>query len=217
MAETAWHIEPLALRHMASLARAHVRCFPGYFLTNLGERFLQYFYRDIVDGDLALGYVAVDNASGEVVGFVTGVTDFNAFRRWSFRQRPFRKALIATGRLFCSVRLWGQAARRLWGAVCTRFRSLLGRGNREANPTPADRHAAILSIAVVPEVRGSGVAAELARRFERGMAEKGFSRITLAVFADNERAIRFYEKNGWVVLSRQQKTIHFSKKVAAER
>ncbi|MGB2938127.1 MAG: GNAT family N-acetyltransferase, partial [Phycisphaerae bacterium] len=65
------------------------------------------------------------------------------------------------------------------------------------------------SIAVAPEMRGSGVAMELIRCFERDVAEKGLSRVSLTVFADNERAICFYEKAGWVVLKRTPRTVQF--------
>ncbi|MGB2998433.1 MAG: hypothetical protein WBC59_07320 [Phycisphaerae bacterium] len=55
MAEPTWHIEPLAHEHLDGVARVHVQCFPGYFLTNLGERFLRHFYQGFIDSDLALG------------------------------------------------------------------------------------------------------------------------------------------------------------------
>ncbi len=207
MAEPTWHIEPLAHEHLDGVARVHVQCFPGYFLTNLGVRFLRFFYRDFVDSDLALGYVAVDGASGEAIGLVAGAVDPAAFRRWSFQQRPFRKMLIAVGRLFCSARLWGQAARRVFGAIGRRLRAPLGKGKRKASSGPADRHASLLSIAVAPEMRGSGVAMKLIRCFERSVVEKGLSRVSLTVLADNERAIRFYEKAGWVVLKRNSRTV----------
>jgi len=209
MAEPTWHIEPLAHEHIPGVARLHVQCFPGYFLTNLGVRFLRHFYQDFIDSDLALGHVAVDKASGEVVGLVMGAVDLAAFRQWSFQQRPFRKMLIAFGRLFCSARLWGQAASRVFGAIGRRLRAPLGKDKRKASSGPADRRASLLSIAVAPGMRGSGVAMELIRRFERGIVEKGLSRISLTVFADNEQAIRFYEKAGWVVLKRKPHTVRF--------
>ena len=214
MAEPTWHIEPLAHEHLDGVARVHVQCFPGYFLANLGVRFLRLFYRDFVDSDLALGYVAVDGASGEVIGLVAGAIDPTAFRRWSFRQHPLRKMAIALGRLFCSARLWGQAARRIFAAIGKRLRAVLGRGKRKASSGPADRHASLLSIAVAPEMRGSGAAMELIRCFERGVVEKGLSRISLTVFADNERAICFYEKAGWTASKRTSRSLRFVRTLA---
>ena len=49
-----------------------------------------------------------------------------------------------------------------------------------------------------PVRRGTGDAAELLRAAESRVAEQGFSSAWLAVVAGNERARRFYERNGWV-------------------
>ena len=46
--------------------------------------------------------------------------------------------------------------------------------------------------------RGSGVATELLGAAERAIEEAGFPSAWLAVVAGNQRARRFYERNGWV-------------------
>jgi ribosomal protein S18 acetylase RimI-like enzyme len=46
--------------------------------------------------------------------------------------------------------------------------------------------------------RGSGVASRLLRAAERAIAAAEFPRAWLAVVAGNERARRFYERNGWI-------------------
>ncbi len=51
---------------------------------------------------------------------------------------------------------------------------------------------------VAPSGRGTGVAAALLAEAERRVAAAGHDRTWLAVVADNARARRFYERNGWV-------------------
>ncbi|MGB2998437.1 MAG: GNAT family N-acetyltransferase [Phycisphaerae bacterium] len=94
-------------------------------------------------------------------------------------------------------------------AVCPACGKAHGKGKRKASSGPADRHASLRSIAVAPEMRGSGVAMELIRCFERDVAEKGLSRVSLTVFADNERAIHFYEKAGWTASKRTPRSLCF--------
>lgn len=51
-------------------------------------------------------------------------------------------------------------------------------------------------IYVAADVRGGGVAGALLRHAEQSIAER-FDTAWLAVVADNARARRFYERNGW--------------------
>lgn len=50
---------------------------------------------------------------------------------------------------------------------------------------------------VLPDARGSGVAAALIADAEARLAERGVETAWLACAIGNDRAARFYEKNGW--------------------
>jgi ribosomal protein S18 acetylase RimI-like enzyme len=50
---------------------------------------------------------------------------------------------------------------------------------------------------VAPEARGSGLAAALLGDGEKRLASSGVTKAWLACAIGNERAMRFYEKNGW--------------------
>ncbi|MDD4244619.1 MAG: N-acetyltransferase [Candidatus Methanomethylophilaceae archaeon] len=60
-----------------------------------------------------------------------------------------------------------------------------------------DGWARIMMLAVDEENRGKGVGSELLLRFRAESARSGISAMTLEVKKDNEKAIRFYEKNGF--------------------
>lgn len=52
-------------------------------------------------------------------------------------------------------------------------------------------------MAVLPSMRGNGVAAELLRQAEAELRSRGCARVTLDTTEPLERAMRFYEKNGY--------------------
>jgi len=54
------------------------------------------------------------------------------------------------------------------------------------------------AIHVHPDWIGRGVGMALMRVARRSLRELGFERASLWVLADNERACRFYERDGWV-------------------
>ena len=56
----------------------------------------------------------------------------------------------------------------------------------------------VYSIYVLPKAWGTGIAVELIERGEEALRERGFRSATLNVLADNPRACRFYERQGWV-------------------
>lgn len=47
---------------------------------------------------------------------------------------------------------------------------------------------------------GRGIGSQLLTEVEQRIAQKGCTRMTLEVYKDNERAIRFYSKLGWRVI-----------------
>lgn len=55
----------------------------------------------------------------------------------------------------------------------------------------------LLSITVNPEAQGKGVGKMLMEEVYEDAIERGFSTISLSVHKDNEKAISFYEKDGW--------------------
>jgi ribosomal protein S18 acetylase RimI-like enzyme len=56
----------------------------------------------------------------------------------------------------------------------------------------------LFSIYVLPEAWGTGLATALIERGEEELRARGFASATLNVLADNPRARRFYERQGWV-------------------
>ncbi len=60
----------------------------------------------------------------------------------------------------------------------------------------------LISIAVLPEARGTGAASLLLNSTIRRLKLRGVDRLTLTVRRSNARAIRFYERHGFTGLRR---------------
>jgi GNAT superfamily N-acetyltransferase len=58
-------------------------------------------------------------------------------------------------------------------------------------------HGHVAILAVAREAEGRGVGGALLQRAETWASERGYRRLTLNVFAENERAQRVYSRNGW--------------------
>lgn len=72
-----------------------------------------------------------------------------------------------------------------------------------------EKHGYIANIAVEKSFEGQGVGRMLLAAAETWAREKGFDRLKLHVFVENERAQRVYEKNGY-----QQDVIQYVKMIA---
>ncbi len=62
---------------LPGIASLHRQVFPDYFLTHLGQGFLQRFYREFVDRPGNYGCVAIHD--GRPIGVVVGTTDADTF------------------------------------------------------------------------------------------------------------------------------------------
>ena len=58
-------------------------------------------------------------------------------------------------------------------------------------------HGYVSILAVASEMEGQGVGSALLRAAEDWGRDRGFSKLTLAVFSDNRRAKAVYERQGW--------------------
>lgn len=68
----------------------------------------------------------------------------------------------------------------------------------QRHPFPAHSHRGTLGMGVIPDYRGRGVGARLMDRTLKQAFQTGFVRIEFSVRADNLRAMRLYEKAGFV-------------------
>ncbi|MBC6137973.1 GNAT family N-acetyltransferase [Listeria innocua] len=78
-------------------------------------------------------------------------------------------------------------------------------GYKSPIPLPSNKHVVEIDIAVHPDYQREGIGQLLMDKMKEIAREKGFIKISLRVLSINQKAIRFYEKNGFKQEGRLEK------------
>lgn len=185
---------------LAGIAALHRRSFADHFLGRYPEHLLAQFYESFLGSTIFL----VARLDAEVAGFVLGgeAERLNECRRDFLRRRAVSFALATALRP------------KLWAPALERLKSLRSSDSHHGG-FRSRTTIRLLSIAVDERTRGKGVAGELVTGFESHLTP-GVD-YGLSVHDDNERAIGFYRKLGFVEEGRRAGTVFLMRKVAQER
>lgn len=178
------------------LARVHALAFPEYFLTHLGSRFLQRYYRAFLDPEHTS---VLCEHGGRVLGFVVGTPDLPSFRRSLYRPNIVPFATIVAVKIVTDKVVRSNVLARLVH-VPLAFKALFSRSRETPDPSGGTNESLshLFSICVDPAAAGTGVATDIMNAYVAIERERGIDSVELSVFDDNARALRFYEREGWV-------------------
>ena len=176
---------PARPQDVPSVVHVHIAAFPGFFLTSLGPAFLRTMYRAFLSN--AGGVFVVARANQDVQGFAVGVLESTGKdRALALRYLPQFLISVIPGFIKNPIKV----SRR----ILSQFFAV---GEQITIPDDA---AVLRSIGILPDARGTGIAGDLLREFERCSFIKGARSVALTTDAlDNARAITFYQKNGYEV------------------
>ena len=186
-------VRPLGLDDLSEVARVHAAAFRSSALTALGPEAVRRYYEWLLTGPhrvVAVGAFHDDR----LVGFCFGGRFAGAMSGFLVRNRAFLTwRMLSHPSLFLSgiVRSRLAAARR-----ALRTRATVAHARPPEQPT-APASFAILSIAVHPHHEGHHVGSTLMSAMEAVARKRGFESMHLSVHTENERARRFYERQGW--------------------
>ena len=177
--------------HFSGMAKCHSVSFPGRFMTEMGQKWLSALYAFFINHVDGISYVAMD-ASRTVIGFVVGGNK-------NIRPQFLQYALIRYPHIILWKFLCKSMVRK---TLLAELAKKLHRKEKKARAGLSNREdpkecGSLLSICVMPEYQGSGIAGELIEAFQSACAEEGYDRLELSVVSENERAIKFYKKHGW--------------------
>lgn len=189
----------LAIRDVPDVATVHGAAFPHSAVTQLGPGVVRSYYRWQFVGPHPAPFAAGAWRAGRLVGFVFGGMRWKAVAGFA-RQGVGTIAVGALGhpRALRQLAL-PQVANVARLMVRTPPRAVVPTAAvPEGGPTPAAEPSfGILSIAVTPDLRGTGVAGELMDLATARAVADGYHQMHLTVDVANPRAIAFYEKRGW--------------------
>lgn len=197
MIENSGYSRPAVADDIVAIAHIHLAAFPGFFLSQLGHRFLCVMYKAFLSSPFSvfIVYVGVD---GQLKGFAVGaLQQGNQDRRlaWSFLPQ------FAWAVLPALLRRPSVVVKRLMA----RFFEV-----GESPNFPADA-VVLRSIGVLPSARGGDASVSLLNAFEATSKARDATRVCLTTDGENnERAQRFYERQGYVVTGKFRQDHHRS-------
>jgi ribosomal protein S18 acetylase RimI-like enzyme len=208
------------------MVHCHTAAFPGQTMTEMGPRWLSALYGYYLNHPLGIAVVAVEEREAPASAGPPGAAGFGprgqpgqAPRRRCRGASPqpcvgfvigggpdIRAEFLRRARFrLAHVILWRALTRPLVRRrILSRIASTV-RGGRPDPQSAAHREAelrqtrlgTLLSIGVLPQAQGTGIAAELVRSFCDLCRQRGFGYLELGVYTSNARAIAFYRKRGW--------------------
>ncbi len=172
---------------LKQIVEIHEQCFPNSFSTKLGH--LEAFYSTYMERSPELFLVGVND--NRIEGFCMGYYLENTGFMSTFLKQNFLPLALQMGKLLVS----GEKAAWL------KFKKILKKSesfqiiDEKYKNIPEQEIGDLLSICVVPDVRGKGLASELMLNYISTLKEKGRKVCFLTVDVNNERAIHFYQKH----------------------
>ena len=160
----------------------HLNTFTGFFLTFMGRGFLNQMYRSYCDHDESGLLVAEEN--GKAVGFLAYSGNFSGLYKYMIKTRLIPFGWYSVGAFF-----------RRPSAFMHIIKAFL----KPSEAKREEKYVELSSIGVDPTIKSKGVGSLLIDELKKIVDFNKFAYITLETDAvNNDGAIHFYEKNGFV-------------------
>lgn len=158
--------------------------FKGFFLTSLGKSFMDAYYKATLKSNESMAVCAVDSEEN-IVGFSFGSIHSKGFHKRILKQNPMLFLFQGFIILFTKPKALFRLANNL---------------DKNANKTDDGNYAELLSIAVTPSAKGTGIGKEMIKKFEEAAVRKGCSKIALTTdYYNNGDVVEFYRRTGYRV------------------
>ncbi|OUP03361.1 hypothetical protein B5F37_01660 [Drancourtella sp. An210] len=160
----------------------HLNTFTGFFLTFMGRGFLNQMYRSYCDHGESGLLVAENN--GKAVGFLAYSGNFSGLYKFMIKTRLILFGWYSVGAFF----------RRP-----SAFMRIIKAFMKPSEVKRKEKYVELSSIGVDPTIKSKGVGSRLIDELKKIVDFNKFAYITLETDAvDNDGAIHFYEKNGFI-------------------
>ena len=202
-------IDHISSNNLPEIARLYEDAFANHFLGHMGQKFLQLFCSQFVNSSTNYGYVAKCN--GKPVGFLLGTIDDDPFYHF-YRQNFMALSLIVMRKYLMDAYVRKHIAIRS-GNILVAVKALLPFSKRVSDALQDNKFAParLLAIGVDTSYRGIGIANKLTSQFCTEMKSAGIKKVGLSALVWNRRAIRFYEKDGWILEESNETSLSFSR------
>lgn len=175
-------VSTLKSNESKEIAKIHIEVFKGFFLTELGPFFLNKYYKCVIRNSKGIS-LCVKN-DGKIIGFIIGCTVSKGFNKRLVISNPF--VFIQLG----------------FKILLSNYKHIIRLLKNTDKQTADDdgNYGEILSFAVKPEYKGTGIGKMLNTQFEFIAKEKGVIRISLTTdLAENDSVLNIYHKLGYAI------------------
>lgn len=160
----------------------HLNTFTGFFLTFMGRGFLKQMYQSYCDHDESGLLVAEEG--GKALGFLAFSSNFSGLYKFMIKTRLIQFGWYSIGAFF----------RRP-----SAFMHIISAFLKPGEVKREEKYVELSSIGVDPNVKSKGIGSKLIDALKDNVDFDKYAYINLETDAvDNEGAIHFYEKNGFV-------------------
>lgn len=180
-----------------AFADLHVQAFPGFFLSQLGPKFLALLYTHYLQSEQCACILASDDSAGRAPkGLAVAIRQPSLFYKDLFAKHWLAFALRALPSLLKNPLF---VAKKLWAAVFYR--------GDQVESLDAENAVLLSTISVSPQAQGQGVGRQLLQEVEAWAAESGAAFVYLTTDRDaNVEVNGFYQRNGYVLESTLKKS-----------
>jgi len=173
-------IREITVQDVPVVAVLHTEGIKAGFISSLGIDFVTALYQAIADSKSSFGFVAEEEE--RVLGFVAFTTNINKLYKSVIAKSGPKFAFLLAGKMF--------SIKRIKKVLETLFYP--NRIKKMGLPS-----AELLSIVVVPEERGRGLAAQLLQKGSQECVNRQIDKVKVLVGAGNKPANKLYLKCGF--------------------
>lgn len=172
---------------ISDITKIHLKAFEGFFLSILGEDFLNFYYSCFLNDKNGFG-IGIFDDDGNLVGFSVVTTHSKGFNK-NLILGNFSQFIII------GIKLMITRPKALF-----RLLRNLTKGNNKSSHEDDGNYAELFSIGVDPHKQGQGIGKALLNEVEKSVYEKGCRQITLTTdYFNNLKTIDFYKAMGYNV------------------
>ena len=178
-------IRQLEISDVDKVVEIHQNTFSGFFLTELGTRFLKLYYASMIKNKastIAVGIYADDDS---LLGFSIGSTESKGYYKRILKSNFFKFCLMGIYLVFTKPM-----------AIIRLMKNM----DKVKNESDDGLYCELLSIGISADQKGKGYGKVLLEAFEKEAEKRNLKKITLTTdYDNNDGVIAFYKKAGYEV------------------
>jgi ribosomal protein S18 acetylase RimI-like enzyme len=171
-------------QYAGDVAELHISGIATGFISSLGMDFVTVLYEAIAEDENSFGFVAVED--DKALGFVAFSTNLSKLYKFVILKKGLKFGFVLARKMFSL-----QNIKKVWSNL------FYPKKMKQMDLPDAE----LLSIVVLRQAQGKGIAKRLIDVSLKECANRGIEKVKVLVAADNESANKLYEKCGFELIT----------------